>query len=309
MAISVVHHFLSSLWSNGTGAITTATPNFVDASAGEAFTTTKITNYPNIGIVGAGAAGSDLQTTITTAVTGSAATLAGNAGTTVTAANWAWANSVCDTNAAGTVLSGTCGAIAKGDGIAVAITCEQTLTISSVADTIGNIYQPVKKTTPTSPTAFVVWYVCLSSKSAASTGTNKITVTFSGNPFTAGNAAGATLDVYGATPGVGNTLIIDVTTSGTGSSTAPSSGNFSTKYKSEVVFAAPTAESQVTGSTAGWTPTTQNPYTFLSEFQIFSTIQSGIAATFTTASSTPWAVGLLGLAEVPAANAIFYGAD
>ena len=300
MAITTSNHLLVSSWANSTGKITVALTAFTDTSAGEGFTTSLITAWPNCGIVGAGVSG-DLHTTFTAAVSGTAATTAAAAGTTVTAANWAWGNVVCDTNSSGTTLVGTFpSAITAGDAITLAIWCERTVSISSIVDSAGNTYQLKNTGTPSSVSAVTYTYVAMN-VAGSSAGGNTITVTFSANPFTSGNGAGAVVEAWEDTPSVGKILVFDAAASvvGTGTGTALSSGSFSTTYVSEVVHVFCSAESQITAASGGsWTASGQNPYLQQSEFQVFSVKQSGISATLTAAGSTPWAVVTVGLGEI-----------
>lgn len=305
--MNVTNHLLVTSWANGSGAINSGSANFTDASAGEGFTTTLGTNWPNLGIVGAAAAAADLHATINSVTSGTTVVLSTTAGTSVTTANWVWGNVICDTNSAGTTLVGTyTSAITGGDALVVGITVEAGTNVSSIVDTSGNVYSLKKTLTPPGITSKLLIYVALNVR-AASAGSNTLTVTFSRNPFTSGNGNGGTMEAYEVTPDAGKTLLVDINVTNTGTSNSPSSGSFTTNYPNEILFAFPALESTVNTTTGGWTATPVNPYGGVSEFLIRTTIGTN-TATFVTNASADWGVGVIGIAESEN-DPIFFGTN
>jgi hypothetical protein len=302
VTITVNNHLVASLWPFSAGTINIGTPTTF-TSTDNPFSSTLVTNFQDLTVVGAGVAAANLHVSTLTFVSASQATLGTAASTGVAGVDYAWGNVDVDCDSSGTKVSGTfASSIAQGAAIVVGFVYESSLSVSSVADSAGNVYKKIFDIAPGVGCSNVAVYVCLGAV-ASSANTNKLTVTISGNTST-GNGDGLLIEAYVATAGAG-CIVVDAagTVSNTGNSTALSSGNFSTKYKSTAAFAFPVINHTISAGTAGWTVGNANPYAMLTEYNVYSTTQSGIAATFTSAVSDVWGVALVTLGEfVPLAS-------
>ena len=283
-----------AMWGNGhIVASTAAFTDTTDSPFSNAGSLGDVTNNPKITVAGAGTSGADLVTTISAFVSTSAVTLAASSGTTVTGQGWAWGTVVGTTNGAtGTQLKMTyASAQNAGDAICVHINLDPAQTITSITDTSGNSYKLVGTTTNTYAQAT---YVALGI-AAAFAAANTLTVVFSA---TVAGFSSISFAEYTPTPGY--QFAVDQYKGGTGTGTAVTTGNFTTKYAVSAMFSETGLALHATaGAGGGWS--TSNPDTFgdISQSEIVSSIQTGIAVTATQNSSAAWGIVVVTLGEAP----------
>ena len=134
MAISFVQS--ENLSTLSAGHIVTTTAAFTTTDGSSELGTNN--NGNSIMVHGAGVAGADLQTTISGNPTGTqAATLAANAGTTVTGAIWTLGLGTAGTNGTTQYKLTLTSAVSAGDLICVGVNTDPAITVSTVADNVN----------------------------------------------------------------------------------------------------------------------------------------------------------------------------
>jgi hypothetical protein len=194
-----------------------------------------------------------------------------------------------DVNGPGQALSPTLGwEQLAGDLIVVLINYDPSVSLTQISDSAGNVYTQFG-----SPTAdddyHETMYYCLSAK-AAGVNANTITVNFSADT----RVASSSVAVFGFTvPGYTwiqdqyiNSSQIDVI--------AVTSGSVTTRYANEVLVSGTGVRTEVTLASGGsWVAEPKDAYGDVQEYQIVTSTQATIAATFTQSLSAP-AVSQLG---------------
>jgi hypothetical protein len=187
-----------------------------------------------------------------------------------------------DDSSAAQALSSTLGwEQSAGDLIVVLINYDLQLSLNQVSDLSGNAYTQFGSPVSDGQFYHETMYYCLSAK-AAGANTNKITVILSG----VARLGYFSVSVFGFTA-PGYTWIQDqYINSNQSNVTAVNTGSVTTRYANEVLVAGSGVQHLATaGSGGGWVVEPMDGLGDRQEYQIVTSIQASIAATFTQAMS------------------------
>jgi hypothetical protein len=223
------------------GHIVASTAAFTTTESGVLFGTNN--NGNNITVHGAGAAGADLQTTISGNPTGlQAATLSSNAGTTVTGAIWLLGLGIGGTNGTTQYTITLTSAVSAGDLICVGVNTDPGTTVTSVSDNINAGNYTAWGAGQSNGDFFQRGYAILGSR-AAGAGALVITVTFSGTPATFNSEVFVTHH----SPGAAGAWVVHKYNANSGTSATVSSGNVTTTIANCVLCSFTAVNTHCTG--------------------------------------------------------------
>lgn len=173
----------------------------------------------------------------------------------------------------------------QGSNLVLCINRDLGVTISSITDTSGNKYTQVSPTIGLNDYSEDIWLA--SGIKAAAANANTVTVAFGASTTLASIAcyliAGSPLTATGS-----------ATSSGTG--TAITTGNISTRVPASILVAMTGVNHTVNGSTAGWTASAVDALGDVTEYLIKTNALTTVNPNFTQTASGTWVASCVALA-------------